>query len=200
MLISHSRKFAFVRTRKVGGTSVENYLAQFITDQDIHKYGVGDKAHRPLKSILFDYPECAEYYKLSIERNPWDKFISYYYWMPKRKNHWRAKECYGMSMDEYVDYCLKNNFISDFDKYTKNGKISVDKVMRYENLLGDLKEVCEKLKLPFDEEEWVNNSKFNEKRKFRKDKRHYSEILTNEQAEKIAKIFHREIKMFGYTF
>lgn len=205
MIMSHSREFVFVRTRKVGGTSVENYLAQFIEDNDIREFKPqGGHPHRGIRRIIRDYPMCKDYYKVTVERNSWDKFISYYYWMTREETptldaHWRS-DCFGMSIDDYINYCTNKGILSDFEKYTINGKVAVDRIMRYENLRDDLTELCNKLKVPFNKQKWQDSPEFNMKRGIRKDKRHYREILTSEQANKVAKLFRREIKMFGYTF
>ncbi|MEC4983446.1 MAG: hypothetical protein SAJ37_14595 [Oscillatoria sp. PMC 1068.18] len=54
--------------------------------------------------------------------------------------------------------------------------------------------ICQKLNIPFDG--WLPRTKG----KARKDKRHYSEILTEQQAKFIREKCASEIELFGYEF
>ncbi len=81
-----------------------------------------------------------------------------------------------------------------YDLYSINGRIVVDRVCRFESIAQDLEEVClhlgitESLELP------------RAKSRYRKDKSHYKDILSEKESKKIAEMFHREIELFGYTY
>ena len=78
--------------------------------------------------------------------------------------------------------------------YTIDGKVAVDKICRFENLSKELEEVRkqvgipEKLELP------------RAKSRYRKDKRHYRDILGEADRARIADLFHDEISLFGYEW
>lgn len=124
------------------------------------------------------------YFKFCFVRNPWDKAISRYYW-----NFEKTGE--RESLNESLE---KNNPNSNFGIYAIDGKVAVDYVGKYENLKEDLCFVCDKLGIPFDN--WLPKAKGG----VRKDRRHYSEILTEDQAKFINEKCAEEIKLFGYDF
>lgn len=127
------------------------------------------------------------YYKFCFERNPWDRIISHYYW------------CYRSvprpTISDYIEsrrvLVLKRR---GYDLYTIDGKIAVDKVCRFENIQEELEAIRrqlgipEKLELP------------RAKSKYRKDKRSYREILSEEERAKISELFRDEINLLGYEF
>jgi hypothetical protein len=128
------------------------------------------------------------YYKFCIERNPWDKTLSFYH-MKKHNPNLPNK-----SFDQFLS--CNHNLCSDFDRYCgRDGKILVDRVLRYENLLSDLSEVCEKLRIPFD-----GDLGFKINSQFRTDRRCYRDVYTDSQRRVVETIYKREIDLLGYEF
>ena len=84
--------------------------------------------------------------------------------------------------------------VSEWDSYTRHGRIMVDEVVCYERLAPGLKAVWEKIGLEGDPE--MPRAKGD----FRSDRRPYQEVLTAQQADRIRTIFAREIDYFGYSF
>jgi hypothetical protein len=126
------------------------------------------------------------YYKFCVERNPWDKTLSYHHW-------YNYKHGTNRTLDEYIG---EGNFCLNFPLYTdEDGKVIVDKIIRYESLLEGLGEVFGKLGIPFEGKLDVAA-----KGQARKDRRPYQEVYTNRQREVIEKAFEQEIRMHGYTF
>ncbi|MGH7885863.1 MAG: sulfotransferase family 2 domain-containing protein [Thermodesulfobacteriota bacterium] len=129
------------------------------------------------------------YYKFSIERNPWDKVLSYYYFAKQRYRRYNQ----NISFDDF----LKTVELSfNYPKYTDiNDNIIVDRVIKYENLIDELREIFNKLDIPFNGSIGVN-----EKSHYRTDRRPYQEVYTEEQKLLIEKLFDKEIKMHNYKF
>ncbi len=126
------------------------------------------------------------YFKFTIERNPWDKTVSFYY-MLIDNGYWEG------SFNEYLkSYPLPINY----PKYlSKNGDVMVDEFVYYENLNNDLKNVFEKLSIPF------TGLNVKVKSNKRKEKKHYSEYYTQKwQHDVIKKTFEKEIDMHGYKY
>lgn len=129
-----------------------------------------------------------DYYKFCVERNPWDKAISHYYFMTRRKNM-------NLTLGEYLDAGFRR---INYPKYTdlhNADKIIVDRVIRYENLNSELSEVFGQLGVPFS-----GCLNVRAKANFREDRRPYQEVLTASQREKIQKLYAKEIALFGYAF
>ncbi|MGK7953936.1 MAG: sulfotransferase family 2 domain-containing protein [Crocosphaera sp.] len=124
------------------------------------------------------------YYKFCFVRNPWDKAISRYYWDMKKRGVTKT-------LDESLQ---QHNPNDNFEIYTMKNRLAVDYVGRYETLMQDLEKICQKLNIPFDR--WMPNAKGNS----RSDKRHYSEVLNQEQREFIRRRCQNEINLFGYEF
>lgn len=82
--------------------------------------------------------------------------------------------------------------LSNWDIYTINDQIKVDFVGRYENLDADLAKIKEKLGLP---------AEFNlprAKGKYRKNREHYSRLLSSEARARIEIVCAKEMTAFGY--
>lgn len=194
MIISHKYKFIFLKTQKVGGTSLEIALSRFLGEDDIicpianvderlrqhlgyrgpQNYQVtlprfvADVAsfsaqgaryikvalqhgHRPAmfynhmsarltKSIVGD-AIWNDYFKFTVERNPFDKGVSYYYY---RKGEAGAD---AISFRAFV-LAGKAGNVSDFDLYSIDGIPAMDRFVLYENLSDGLDEIGSRLKLP----------------------------------------------------
>jgi hypothetical protein len=126
------------------------------------------------------------YYKFCIERNPWDKSLSHYHMISDRS---KSK----ISLDQYLN---NGEFCLNYPKYTdKAGKLILDRVIKYENLVEELGQVFEELKVPFS-----GNLGVNAKSEHRKDKASYQEVFNKQQEQLISKIFEKEISMYGYSF
>ncbi|MDO3723208.1 sulfotransferase family 2 domain-containing protein [Marinobacter sp. chi1] len=128
------------------------------------------------------------YYKFCVARNPWDRVISQYYW--RQRNAEKM-----MSIDEFLESSHIRSLVrKGMGIYTIGGKVVVDKICRYENLVDDLETVRQHLSLP----EPILLPKA--KSTHRQDKRHYSEVFTREQNEKIRSIFKAEIELLNYEY
>lgn len=230
MILSHKYKFIFIKTNKTAGTSIEIALAKFCGEKDIitpndpadedirnrlgypkpqHCYSpVSDYRFRDIYKIIVRHKRKLkfyhhmpateikelvgdtiwnDYYKFCFERSPWDRVISFYYW--------RYKSDPRPSITEFIDsdeiLLLKKYGLQ---RYTINGNVVVDRVCRFEKLQEELGEVSRILGFP----ETITLPKA--KGAFRKDKRHYRDILNAEDAKKIERIFSKEIELFGYEF
>jgi hypothetical protein len=127
-----------------------------------------------------------DYFKFVVERNPWDRAISQY-WFRMRK------------LDQHptmLDFfrTAPQLLISNLDYYAIEGEVVVDHIMRYENLedeiagLGVQLGLGAKLELPSSNSGW------------RKDRRPYQEVLGQAEREVIAERCSREIDLLGYKF
>jgi hypothetical protein len=127
------------------------------------------------------------YYKFCVERNPWDRLISYYFW----RNKSEPRPSISEFLESETPLRLQSRGI---DLYTIDGKVAVDKICLYEDLTEELEQVRLKCNLP--ERIILPNAKGSH----RKDRRDYREILNQEQVEKIRELFKREIALLGFEY
>lgn len=125
-----------------------------------------------------------EYRKITIVRDPWDTTVSRYHWRSKR----RAEDPVA-ALDEAVERAGTNRTI-----YTIDDEVAVDTVMRYETLQSDLDQLTAELgvtpryELP------------GAKTGVRPPRTPAHEVLSIDQARRVAAVAHREIETFGYVW
>lgn len=126
-------------------------------------------------------------FKFCVERNPWDRVVSLYYWRCKTEPRPTIEEFLASD----VPLALKQR---GRDVYTLDGQVVVDRVLRFEDLDAELESVRQQLGLP------GPLTLPRAKGSFRKDKRSYRDILGPAERDRIAELFADEIAMMGYEF
>lgn len=210
MIISHKYQFIFLKTNKTASTSIEIALSKFCGSDDIiTPISPEDEAIREqlgyrgqqnyLAAGFYNHIAAKEiktrignkvwesYYKFCFERNPWDRIISLYYW--RNQSEPRSTLAEFIRSDEPL--LLKKK---GYELYTINGKIAVDKIGKFENISEELEQIRNKVGIP------KKLELPRAKSQFKTDKRSYAEILTAEDRDKIATLFHDEINLLGYEW
>ena len=189
------------KRREIGGMPPQNYLPtswRQYTGLDWWKLLSRGKTpqrymeHMPARKIRrrIGRETWDQYFKFCIARNPWDRVISQYYW--RQKN---LPEEEMPSIMEFLDSKHTQSLLrKGFGLYTLKGAVAVDKICRYESLVEDLEEVRLHLGLPDPLE--LPKAKSG----IRKDKRHYNEVLSEAEKNRIAELFKDEIQLIGYEF
>lgn len=137
---------------------------------------------------LVDASVWNSYFKFCFERNPWDKVVSMYYWRNRSEPR--------PTLSEYIQSGRANvaSVKGGFDLYSIDGEIAVDRVCRYECLQQELEFITERVGLP--EVPQLPKAKGT----VRVDHRHYRDLLSPADREKVARVFAREIAHFGYQY
>jgi hypothetical protein len=127
------------------------------------------------------------YFKFCVERNPWDKVLSHY-------NMHAARKGGRLSLD---DYLARGRFpMNDFRYMDRSrSRIIVDRIIRFENLIGELSEVFAQLNIPFDGTLGVAA-----KTEYRADRRPYQDVFNEQQRDVVERAFAKEIELHGYRF
>ncbi|WP_372972234.1 hypothetical protein [Marinobacter sp.] len=126
------------------------------------------------------------YYKFCVERNPWDKSISHFNMVRKRKDE-------AMT---FSDYLSNEKLCHNWPLYTDlDDKILVDRIVPFESLNEGLGEVFEKLSVPYS-----GKLKETAKSNYRTDVAPYQEFFNYDQRLIIEKAFEKEISHNGYDF
>lgn len=218
MLISHTYKLIFIKTKKTAGSSVESLLVDNFFDEEIDmctgsiidgtprvnmppKSPAEPDGHKPwhLVKNYVTKDQWNEYTKFTIERNPWDKLVSDFFWQKNLhddKIEWDDDDVYNFEW--YVDnFCNKLVVApSDWNLYADKSGPVVDNVIQYGNLKQELAELLTSNGVPITEDIIESTRKKSGLRKV-----HYTEMYQNEEyIDKVAKMFSKEIEYFGYKF
>jgi hypothetical protein len=212
-MISHEHKIIFIHIPKCAGSSVEVYFNQKPFDWTKPNYknltGWCPKRkihlqHATAKQLLdldlIDLETWNTYYKFSIVRNPWSRSLSDYLWM--NRNYWfkstfksylnssgRFKNILNDSSNKQF---RGDHLISQKDFIYLNGKIVVDKIIHFENIKEEFKELSNKLNLP---SEVLPHDKKSKKRFS-----HYSHFYSDKEIKMIREKYSKDIDCFNYQF
>lgn len=129
------------------------------------------------------------YLKICVERNPWDKTLSHFQMF--RHADWHQRYDPTLTLDKYLErgiFCHNARFYCD-----AQGKVIVDRVLRYDQLDADLIALYDELGMKY---EGLPNAKAG----IRTDKRSYREVFSDAQRERIQKEFSHEIALFNWKF
>lgn len=227
MIISHAHRFIFIKTEKTAGTSIEIALSKYCGPDDVitrvspededtrreyggrgpqnciipsGEYNLRDWFrfvvkrrrreffnHASAKFIRAHIPRSVwdSYYKFCFERNPWDKAVSYCYWVKKKED--------APSVSEFIQ-SGESDRVRGYGLYSIRGEIAVDKVYLFEHLEREMADIARVISLP--EVPALPHAKGS----YRKDRRHYRELLTPEDREHIARVHAPEIAHCGYEW
>jgi hypothetical protein len=201
MFISHQHKFIFIKTRKTAGSSIEKFFLDTL-DSNIIFGGMPPEnldpincnkciEHKGWKFVGKRYKkEWQQYYKFTIERNPWDKVVSLYHWQLKTEPQHQIT-----TFDDYILNRKKLYNKKDWQLYTKDSIPVVDFIIRYENINEDFATVCKSLNIPYNNE----LNKINLKSSIRKNKS-YRDFYNTRTKNIISNVFKKEIEYFNYEF
>ncbi|MBL6449337.1 sulfotransferase family 2 domain-containing protein [Fulvivirga sp. 29W222] len=228
MIISHKHRFIFIKTQKTASTSVEIALSKFCGEHDIiSSVHTDEKIRKKLgyrgpqnirvpfskyskldwlefiytrkRTVFYDHMAASDimrfvdvdvwnsYYKFCFERNPYDKIISWYYWT----RHLHKQN----TVKEFIETGMGSK-IRGFNLYTIDSIPVVDKIYKYEEMEESLKHIGDVLGLDTPIELPLERAKSHT----RKDRRRYTEVLSESEAEWVSKIFAREIRYLNYDY
>ena len=126
----------------------------------------------------------SSYFKFTIERHPLEKTRSHFLML-------RARSGGRLSLEEYF---RRGRFCTNYPIYTdKQNAIAVDKVLKFENLEGELQETLVKLNV---EHESIELPRAKSSYRARAD--HGPVVFTSKQLETLRKAFEWETAHFGY--
>jgi len=218
VLVSFHKRFIYTKTNKTAGTSVEIFFEPYclppegyeqahFRGETVTDYGVvGFRgANMPADTIWYNHMPAErvreflgsevwdECFKFCTIRNPFDKLVSMYsFQMSRRKQNPLSPEFSAVRRD-FLDWVKARRFVGDKDKYMIDGSVCVDYFIRFENLLNDLAEVCQKLGIERDVSELESF-----KSRSRVNDQHFSEFYDSEARQIVAEAYAFELDRFGY--
>lgn len=145
--------------------------------------------HMPAARIRMVLPAAVwrSYFKFCFDRNPWDRTVSLY--------HWLGGDRRFESIAEFIRSGVERPF-SNYDRYSIDGEVAVDRVYRYEDMRSALEDISKRLEL----DRPLELPAYRAKGFSRTDRRPYREVLTREESDLVAELCAREIKLLGYEY
>mgnify|MGYP005849038579 CR=1 FL=1 len=205
MLISHKYKFIFVKTRKTAGSSIEVYLLDYLKGSDYvftgfpehnlpaHNLPLDNKhGHSGWQWIKKNYPyEWENYFTFAVDRNPWDRFVSLYYWEMEQHVQKGLDIAAFPSFERFVRKPKRWKKSVEWPMYADGDNIVVDWLVKYE----DLHETFQEMPLPYNGElQSVFMKKYNRRPS------DYRSMYTLDTAELVRRSASNIIKHFNYEF
>lgn len=128
------------------------------------------------------------YFKFCVERNPWDKVISWYYW--------EHKESPRPKLADFIREGGAAKLAADGGRslYMIDGQVAVDRIYKYEELEQAMTDLAARVCLP--EVPQLPHAKS----RFREDQRPWRDVYGDEDRDAVGRIFSREINLLGYRF
>lgn len=242
MIICHSHRFIFIKSRKTAGSSVEIALSRFcgpgdtvtplithLGEEDLRR-AEGGYGPAGYKKALREYRSFREwrrlltkgqratrygthttaaqlharlpddvwqaYTKISVERNPWDRAVSRYWW---NKYRWTREGKWNFAgMTDLLQWLEreKPEQISNWYAYAINDRPAVDVMMFYETLSSDMAKLGRRLGVDADLRLPAQRTKSG----YREARQHYTEVLPAEARAVVDRVCAKEIAYFGYRY
>lgn len=222
MLVSHRKKFIFLKTTKTAGTSIEIYLERYCLPAD-HKYVmtrgrkqtvtpagiIGYRGSKRAGATYYNHISAGElkaligaetwdsYCKISCIRNPYDRMVSMFWFrLPEDERERLKDQPFDRIKERFAKFLIATTGSPSRNSniLRLDGELAVDMVIRYENLLSDLESVCLAIDIPFEPERLGQ---------FKSGSRllttHFSEYYSEETASIVAEACRFELETFGYT-
>ena len=198
-MLSKQHQFVFVHVPKTGGASVVEILrALYQEKKPPCAHLTASEYRRMLGHSQFD-----AYYKWAIVRNPYERFLSSYYWRKHqmlrrgfRKAAAVSIEDLALNMERYR-YSDERHILSQYELTHVDGKC-VCEIYRYEEGLENIL----RLAIPKISQDRIPNeiSQIPRIHDVRRDKRPYYEQLSPAAIEAISQRYRKDFEAFGYEF
>ena len=226
MIISHEYKCIFVHVPRTGGGTMRRFLSknnvlnQYIFEE--HPVLKNKKAylynntffqapyHLPLNFIHKHHPEdFKDYCKFGVIRNPYERFISAFYFRSKRKVENFESFFDSLDVNKTREY-IKSTYIPTLDENSIRGvqvvtpqykflcnekdQIIADKIYNTEKLIDVFSEVTKDLQIPNVEFDNISNKHIGYKPKFDK-----KLLLDEEIMNWIYNRYRKDFDIFGFN-
>lgn len=212
MIASFTRNFIFVKTRKVGGTSLEIVLSSWCSGPDIcspvtaqderirsafggqaRNFAAGDGSirffnHMPAAAIRRELPDLwAGALTFTVDRHPYEKVISRAWWNIGRRGGDAQSE-----LAVEIERAIDSRSYVNFPLYSDGGAVLVDEVWRYDEMWHRLGLLAARIGVapPLEPPRAKGGH--------RRDRRPARELLTKPQRERIYADARMEFDLLGF--
>lgn len=219
MLVSHTHKFIYLKTRKTASTSVEGLLERYCTppghepqhtqDEIRSEFGIvaaraggvslpdGINAHASASEIetWLGSKTFNSYRKIYVVRNPYDKVVSWFWHvMPMSTKH-RVGDDFDSARQLFSDWLrMRPNLNTDAQFYRIGKRLLDATVIKQESLREDLKAFGDTIGVAVDPDtmpRWKTEAR-------RHRDRHFSDYYDEQTRQVIDRAFAFDFNQFGY--
>jgi hypothetical protein len=215
-MVSHKYKCIFVHIPKAGGTSIEQLiwpserdrtesnLWMGFVDKYNNKYQTGGLQHLFASQIQQELGAdvFSEYFKFTMVRNPWDKIVSQFTYMNKRKDlreYIEMKE--GDCFKTYLSLIQKKAHVQWEPQYKffldKNGDQIVDFIGRFENFNDEVHNILDSINVKTKFFNITTKKIPHSKKSIRSN---YRDYYDEESREIVSHLYREDIEMLDYSF
>lgn len=211
MLVSHRKAFIYTKTAKTASTSVESYFEPWCLPEGTWQFEhgreetvcdegiIGYRGEETAGKTWFNHMPCAEirrllgeetwqrYFKFAVIRDPFDKLLSGYFFQVRPEGS-PAELIAG-----FRRWVREGGAIIDRHTYTLDGALCLDYFIRFERLEDGIREVCQRLDVPFEVERLPRL-----KAQFRERSIPLGDFYDRETLDRAAAIYAFELEAFGY--
>jgi hypothetical protein len=206
MIVSALHKFIFVAIPKTGTHSVRRALREYMGPDDLEQVGLFVQKRFPIPDLarlqhghlsleqVQPYLRPDEFYsffKFAFVRNPFDRFVSYCAFMTRAQGDFeRDPRTVMRHMIEnppwqHVLFQPQHSFVTG-----AGGQLLTDYVGRVEEMQKSYDEIAERIGIPTTTLKRVNPS----------NRRNYREYYDDALVEGVARLYARDLELFGYQF
>jgi hypothetical protein len=166
-------------------------------DHAYSRYGLRIKEHADAARMRAAVGEGIwnSYFKFCIERNPWERLVSFYRWRSKQlakpldfKSFVKA----ALTADTATQKRVRAIHFSNWPFYTIEDQPVLDYIGRFERLDEELSFIADKIGIPWDG--WLPQAK-----SFGPPANGYHELFDQELRELCEQAFRKEAELFGYS-
>ena len=192
MPVYHEHKCIFTHIPKCAGCSIHNILCTQL--QTPYEKAYSDH----LKLNITD--ETKNYFKFTFVRNPWDRFLSTYFYFKAYGQGVKGDVKMGKIVNKYRSFKeFAVNFSNipssmwvfpHFNKQLNWVSKNHDFIGKFETLHEDFETICNRIGIPQQELPHENKSKH----------KHYTEYYDGETRAIVEKKYTKDIEYFGYEF
>lgn len=196
--ICSGKRFLWYRVAKVATRSIYYHLKQ-------HVHLDCDHAH----DVLLPVNQYADYFKFGFVRNPWDRLVSCWARKIVERSPRRPFDLDEATRKRLEDFSVFVDWIATQDLKTCNPHFRlqcclldlslVDFVGRFERLDDDYAELCDRLDIPMTGYRHRNRSDRAQVSGAGRSG-HYREFYTDALAERVYRLYRKDIQVFGYRF
>ena len=207
MIISKLHKFIFVAVPKTGTHSVRQALREQMGEDDLEQVRLFVEKKFPMPELaklrhghitlqqlqpFLDPEEFQSFFKFGFVRNPFDRFVSYCAFMTRDQDIFARDPRSVMRHLLFTEPPYGHILFQPQHQFFENaeGELMSDYLGRAEQMQSDYDHICQRVGIPRRALDTVNSSR----------RGNYRDYYDQQLIDGVAKLYARDLQLFGYDF